>query len=376
MTASPAPVSVSMTVEQLWQPVPGGSGTYIRRLAEHLAARDDVRLTGVRARGTLEDRRGLPSSMPLVASSLPRRALYASWNSLRAPRVPGPPTDVIHATTWAVPPRSAPLVVTVHDVAFRRNSSHFTPHGVRYFEKALQVVRREADLVIVPSVATRDDCVEAGLSPERLRVVPHGTSAAPVTEDEVTAWRAAHGVHRDFVLWCGTFEPRKNVGALLAAFSTMLGEGTDLDLVLIGPTGWGGTSAEVRAVVDRLPADRVHLLGKVPEQALQVAYRTAAAFCFPSLWEGFGMPVLEAMAHGTPVVTSEGTSMAEVSGAGALLVDPTSPDALADAIRRAAGPEHDLLAAAALENASTYTWARAADLTVAAYRDAASGAGR
>lgn len=376
MTASPAPVSVSMTVEQLWQPVAGGSGTYIRRLAEQLVGRDDVRPSGVRARGPLGSRGGLPESFPLVASSLPRQALYAAWNTLRAPRLPGPRTEVIHATTWAVPPRTAPLVVTVHDVAFRRNPAHFTAHGVRYFERSLEIVKRDADLVIVPSVATRDDCVAEGLSPDRIRVVPHGTAATPVSDEEAADWRAAHGLHRPFVLWCGTLEPRKNVGALLDAYRELLDDGTELDLVLIGPTGWGGTSNQVRSAVDRLPAERVHLLGKVSEHDLQVAYRTAAAFCFPSLWEGFGMPVLEAMAHGTPVVTSEGTSMAEVSGAGALLVDPTSPDALADAIRRAAGPEHDLLAAAALENASTYTWARAADLTVAAYRDAASGAGR
>lgn len=373
MIDSPVPVSVSMTVEQLWQPVAGGSGTYIRRLAEQFVARDDVQATGVRARAPLGDRGGLPAVFPLVSSALPRRALYAAWHAVRSPRVPGPPADVIHATTWAVPPRTAPLVVTVHDVAFRRNPAHFTPHGVRYFERALEIVRRDADLVIVPSVATLEDCLAEGLPEDRIRVIPHGTTTAPVTDDDVASWRAAHGLERPFVLWCGTLEPRKNVGALLEAYREMLDDRTELDLVLIGPAGWGETSKEVRAAVDGLPAERVHLLGKVSEVSLHVAYRAATVFCFPSLWEGFGMPVLEAMAHGVPVVTSVGTSMAEVSGDGALLVDPTSPSLLAEAIGRAAGPAHDILSRAALENAAAYTWERAADLTVAAYRDAVEG---
>ncbi|MFJ2300193.1 glycosyltransferase family 4 protein [Oerskovia paurometabola] len=363
-------INVSMTVEQLWQDVPGGSGTYIKELAAQLVGRADVAPTGIRARGAAGDMKGLPPTLPVLASRLPRPALYEAWSRLRRPSVPSNgPVDVVHATTWAIPPRSAPLVVTVHDLAFERSPQHFTPRGVRFFERALEITRDEADVVVVPSRATMLDCVEAGIEKDRIHVVPHGTSAADVTDAAAADFRARHGLARDFVLWCGTLEPRKNVGRLLAAFERSVDD-HDLDLVLIGPTGWGSTSSEVRTALTNLPSGRVHVLGHVTWDDLQVAYSVARVFCFPSLWEGFGMPVLEAQAHGTPVVTSAGTSMAEVVGDGALLVDPLDTDAIAHALTLAAGPQHDELASAALRNAEAYTWRRAADLTVQAYRDA------
>lgn len=368
-----------MTVEQLWQPVPGGSGTYIRALASALSDRDDVTLTGVRARPVdagSAGADGLP--IEVVASRLPRRVLYDAWHRLRRPHLPRPVTmrtsglgyDVIHATTWAIPPRSAPLVVTVHDVAFLRNPEHFTPHGVAFFTRALDLVRNHADIVVVPSETTRVDCLEAGIPEDRLRVIHHGTDARTTTDDEVASFRRRHGLDRDFVLWCGTFEPRKNLPTLLSAFEAVLAAGADLDLVLVGPEGWGGTSEEVRRAVDALPAERVHQLGRLDDDDLQLAYAAARVFCFPSLWEGFGMPVLEAMNHGTPVVTSQATSMAEISGDGALLVDPLSRSDIAQALLRAVGPEHARLAVASRSNAARYTWQVSADKHVAAYRAA------
>lgn len=382
MTATTAPLSVALTVEQLWQPVPGGSGTYIRALAEALSARDDVTAVGVRAR-----RRGLSGpSLPVevVASRLPRQLLYEGWSRLRQPPVPRTRQmrgadagyDVVHATTWAVPPRSAPLVVTVHDVAFLRSPEHFTSRGVAFFERALDTVRREADLVVVPSEVTREDCVAAGIDAGRLRVVHHGTQPWSVSPSDEAAFRATHGIERDFVLWCGTFEPRKNVGAVLGAFERMLAGGSDLDLVLVGPAGWGGTSDEVRRAVETLPPERVHLLGRLDDVDLQRAYAAASVFCFPSLWEGFGMPVLEAMNHGTPVVTSRGTSMAEVSGRGALLVDPLDVGEIASALAQASGPDAETLGAAGRDNAASYTWEASARSHVEVYREAAESSTR
>lgn len=379
-----------MTVEQLWQPAPGGSGTYIRALAGALADLGDVDLTGVAARGDRTGTPQLPPSMPVLTSRLPRQALYESWTRLRRPSVPRPssmrsaglPYDVVHATTWAVPPRSAPLVVTVHDLAFLRSPEHFTKRGVAFFERALAIVRAEADLIVVPSQTTRADCLAAGIDDDRLRVIHHGTAPHTVPVSEVTAFRRRHGLQRDFVLWCGTLEPRKNLPALLRAFEQLLASQSgpdappELDLVLVGPDGWGDTAAEVARMVAALPADRVHSLGRLDDAELQQAYAAARVFCFPSLWEGFGMPVLEAMIHGTPVVTSRGTSMAEVSGAGALLVDPLSPAELAQALLRAAGPEHAQLSAAARTNAAAYTWQASAEQHLAAYQQAIDNARR
>ena len=366
-----------MTVEQLWQPVPGGSGTYIRALAAELAARPEISVTGVRARGQAGSSH-LPEALPLAASRLPRWALYEAWGRLRQPTVPrtaamrrgGLTYDLVHATTWAIPPRSAPLVVTVHDVAFLRSPEHFTRRGVAFFERALRTTAREADAVIVPSLATRDDCVAAGIDPELISVIHHGTSPETTTADEVRNFRTRHGLDRDFVLWCGTLEPRKNIAALLRAYALLLEQDTALDLVLVGPHGWGDASAEVASALTTLPTGRVHVLGSVSHRDLQLAYAAARVFCFPSLWEGFGMPVLEAMAHGTPVVTSRGTSMAEVSGQGALLVDPSAPETIAAAVARAAGTDHARLSAAALTNSARYSWARSADLHLEVYRAA------
>lgn len=378
MTEHPGPLHVAMVVEQLWQPVPGGSGTYVHALAAQLATRSDVHLTGVRAWHRPDERDvDLPPSTGTAASRLSRRPLYAAWSRLRRPRVRpaagawGTPYDVIHATTWAVPPRNAPLVVTVHDLAFRRDPTHFTQHGVSFFEHAVGITRHEADVVVVPSRSTRDDCVEAGFDADRVRVVPHGVQTLAVSEEEVAGFRARHALSREVVLWCGTLEPRKNLRVVLEAYRQLLRSGTDLDLVIVGPDGWGKTADDVRRGVDRLPEGRVHVLGRLDVRELHAAYATARVFCFPSLWEGFGMPVLEAMAHGTPVVTSRGTSMAEFGGDGALLVDPQDAVQVADGIVRAAqDDEHGRLAVAARRIAQQYTWQRSADLHVAAYRAA------
>jgi glycosyltransferase involved in cell wall biosynthesis len=364
------PLGVALTVEQLWQRVPGGSGTYIRELVAALP--DDVRVVGVTARHD-GPAPGDALGVPVATSRLPRRALYDAWNLLRRPPVPGPAraADVLHATTWAVPPRSAPLVVTVHDVAFLRAPEHFTPRGNRYFRRALDVVRREADLVIAPSGATADDCVAAGLDADRLRVVPHGVR---IPERVGTDARAVElrGSGRPYVLWCGTLEPRKNLAGLLRAFAALAPAEPDLDLVVVGPEGWGDTAEEVRSLVTGVLRGRVRMLGHVSWDDLHTLYAHARAFCFPSTWEGFGMPVLEAMAHGIPAVTSTGTSMAEFAEGAALLVEPQDPDALAEAIRHAVGAGHDDLAARARARAADYTWQRAGAATAAVYREAAA----
>ena len=173
------------------------------------------------------------------------------------------------------------------------------------------------------------------------------------------------------MLWCGTLEPRKNVPTLLRAFAIARRSDPELGLVLVGPTGWGSVdlgSADAGADA----SEGVQLLGFLSTDDLHAAYAGATAFCYPSLREGFGLPVLEAMAHGVPVVTSRGTAMAEFVGSAGILVDALDVDGLAAAIEAAIGPRHDELAKAALDQSEKYTWANAAQLTVDAYRDVAS----
>ena len=349
-----------MVVEQLWQPVPGGSGTYIVELAQALRARR-VPVAGIAAhhQGAASPRQvGLPP-MPVRSSHLPRTALYESWNRLGLPRAESilPGAQLIHATTWALPPTSLPLVVTVHDLAFMRSPEHFTARGNAYFSRSLERVITEASAIVVPSQATADDCIAAGIDAARLYVIPHGVRTRPVTEEQVRGFRAARGLTRDYILWTGTREPRKNLLGLLRAFALLIEEHDDaggLDLVLVGPAGWGDDAAE-RELLTRL-GDRVHVTGRLDDDELAAAYRGARAFCFPSIWEGFGLPVLEAMAYGAPVVTSAGTCMAEVCGQAGLLADPASPREIAGRLARAIGAEHDELAEAGRERARTFTW--------------------
>jgi glycosyltransferase involved in cell wall biosynthesis len=257
-------------------------------------------------------------------------------------------------------------------LAFIRSPEHFTPHGAAYFRRALDTVNRDADLLIVPSVATQTDCEKAGIDPERIRVIPHGVRVPSVASGDITAFREQHGLGRDFVMWCGAMEPRKNLPRLLRAFEQLVSDGADLDLVLVGPPGWGGAREDVTAQAAKLPAGRVHMLGPLADLPLHTAYAAARVFAFPSLWEGFGMPVLEAQAHGVPVVTSQGTSMAEIVNGGAELVDPLDPQAIASAIALAAGPRHDAMSQAALTTAANYTWSAAADSHAQAYREVVS----
>ncbi|WP_282948102.1 glycosyltransferase family 4 protein [Cellulomonas endometrii] len=357
------PLRAALVVEQLWQSVPGGSGTYIRELAGALSRRQDVRPVGLAARHPAGPTADWRVDIPVRQVPLPRRVLYAVWQrgALRA-EVVLPGADVVHATTWAIPPTRRPLVVTVHDLAFLREPAHFTAHGNAFFRRALAAVRDRAHAVVVPSWATADECVAAGLDPQLVHVVPHGVDVPDVTAAQVAAARRRHDLPERYVMWAGTVEPRKNVPTLLDAYARL---GDAPDLVLVGPRGWGEVP-EVPAALRR----RVHTTGRVTREDLHALYAGADAFVFPSLAEGFGLPVLEAMAHGVPVVTSRGTACAEVLGTAGVLVDPEDPADVARGIDMALGDRSADLAQAGARRAATFSWDAAAEATLAAYRAA------
>lgn len=372
--ATPTPLRVAAVVEQCWQPVPGGSGTYVVELLRALGDRPDVRVRGVAAAHRHPAPADVRPPVAVTSSRLPRRLLYDAWARLGRPRVERlvPGAEVVHATTWAIPGTARPLVVTVHDLAFLRDPDHFTARGVRFFRHALERTRDEAAAVVVPSEATAADCVRAGIERSRVHVVPHGVDVPDVATAQVAAFRDRHGLERPYVLWTGTREPRKNLDGLLRAFALL---DADVDLVLVGPEGWGAGTEPADGVGDRVRVrvrvrERVHVLGRLPVAELHAAYAGAAAFCFPSLWEGFGLPVLEAMAHGVPVVTSAGTSTAEVLGDAGAAVDPHDPSAIAAALDRALGEEGRAWAVAGRTRAAGFTWADAARRTVDVYRTA------
>ena len=195
---------VAMTLEQCWHRVPGGTAVAAIELARELADRPEVDLVGVAAR-----HRGPPPEpwrppIPVRHLPLPRPALYEAWHLLGRPRLEG--FDVVHATGVAVPPRTSPLVVTVHDLSYLVYPEHFSRAGLRFFRQALRRTHERADLVLCSSEATLRHCAEVGLPRERLRHVPLGVRSEPARDVETVLER--HGVSRPYVLWTGTVEPR------------------------------------------------------------------------------------------------------------------------------------------------------------------------
>ncbi|MFM2076183.1 MAG: hypothetical protein RJA49_73 [Actinomycetota bacterium] len=351
-------VRVAYTLEQCWHRVPGGTGVAALRIA---AAMTGVELVGVA--GCHRRPAPAPWTPPIPVTHLPIAApwLYEGWLRFGWPKVERATgrVDVAHATTIIPCASDAPLVVTVHDLAFLHEPGHFTGHGVRVFNQSLDRIRRRAALVLCSSTATMDDCVRAGLDADRLRLVPLGVDVQPATAADVHDVRADYGLPDEYLLFVGTVEPRKNLRGLVAALEHLE---SPLPLVVVGADGWGDTGVHA--------STEVRFLGFVPAPRLAALYAGAAAFCYPSEREGYGLPVLEAMAQGTPVVTSRGTATEETAGGAAVLVDPFDAADIArgidDALRRRAE-----LSAAGAARARGRSWSESAALTVAAYAEVA-----
>lgn len=360
---SEAPMRAAVTLEQCWHRVPGGTARATLDTVAAVAAHGGVDQIGVSAwhRGAAPE--AWQPTIQVRQLPLPRLALYDAWQRLRRPRVERATgtVDVVHATGHVASASRAPWVANIYDLSFLHDPGHFTRRGISVFTRFLHIVRDEAAVVICPSDATRVDCLAAGIDESRLRVAPLGTDAAPAKEADIARVRADYDLPARFVLFVGTFEPRKNLTRLLQAF-TRLGE-VDAELVLVGPDGWNTD----------LPPTSARRLGFVPQADLGPLYAAATVVAYPSLREGFGLPVLDAMAQGAAVVTSATTSTAEVAGDAALLVDPLDVDAIAGALERLLA-ERDVAAAlgeAARARAATFTWRRTAENVVDAYRDAA-----
>lgn len=363
----PATMRVALTLEQCWHRVPGGTAKSTLGLVRALVANEDVEIIGVAARHGLPPPDPWVPPIPVAHLPLPRLALYEAWHALGRPvveRATGP-VDLVHATAVAVPGHRAPLVVTVHDLAFLDDPGHATRHGLRFFLRGTELTQRHARLVIVPSEATARECGVIGIERDRIRVVPWGVDQHRAGPEEIAAVRAEHRLDRPYVLFCGTVEPRKNLPRVVEAMTRVDHEA---ELIFVGPDGW---NEDLTALLSRLPG-RARSLGFVPEAQLAPLYAGAHVVVYPSLREGFGLPALEAMAQGAAVVTSAGTATEEVAGDAAVLVDPTSIDEIAEGIDRLLD-DRELaadLGRRARVRAEEFTWERTAALTMAAYRDA------
>ena len=286
-----------------------------------------------------------------------------------------PPVDVFHGTNNVFPYRvpAARNVLTIHDLTLLRFPEWHPARRLALMVPALGPAVRCADRIIAPSRSTRNDLVQLlSVDPARISIVPYGVapSFTPGAAADVAARLQPFGLRRgEYLLFMGTIEPRKNLLRLLEAVEQAAPEIGRL--VVVGGHGW--KDDRIRRALARLEgAGRVRSLGYVPDDARPALLGGARAFVFPSLYEGFGLPPLEAMACGTPVITSNVSSLPEVVGDAALLVDPEDVAALAAALARVWRDEmlRAELRVRGLARARCFSWERTADLTLEVYRSA------
>jgi glycosyltransferase involved in cell wall biosynthesis len=299
--------------------------------------------TARHVRGLLGALRGRPGlELELLAFGGPGRAASVSRDTVWYPLGLGRRArslDVLHCTTFRGPVRAdVPTVLTVHDLAILRAPEVFPRWHRLYGRVGLRRVLRAASAIVAVSEFSRDETIElVGVPPERIRVIAHGV-------DPVFSPDGPHA-EGEYVLAVATLEPRKNLRRVVEAARV-----AGVELRVVGAHGWGDVEVE-------------GWVGEIPDAELAALYRGAACVLYPSLYEGFGLPVLEAMACGTPVVTSAATAMEEVAGGAAVLVDPLDVASIAEGIGEGIR-RRDELVAAGLTRAAGFTWQRTADAVV------------
>ncbi|MBI5094187.1 MAG: glycosyltransferase family 4 protein [Candidatus Hydrogenedentes bacterium] len=265
------------------------------------------------------------------------------------------------------------MIVTIHDLSFMRHAAWFRQDRAMYYQATIGRSAKLARRIIADSHCAASDLKEKlGVPEERIDVIPLGVDEAfrPAPESVQAFVRERYRVPARFFLYVGTVEPRKNLERLIEAWSRIARD-CPVDLVIAGRDGW--KVGPIHAAAKKSPyAERIHFVGFVDRSDLPALYSAAEAFVWPSLWEGFGLPPLEAMACGVPVLTSNVSSLPEVVGGDALLIDPHDVRAIADGMSRLVNdlPYRDTLITGGLSRAAQFTWQRTAELTLESYRTA------
>lgn len=351
-----------VVAEQLRRAAPGGIGTYLRSLVAALDGEPEVSLLAGRPPAGHDAVAAL--GLPVVGSALPGRLLTLAWLA-GVGGVGGRRFDVVHAPSLAAPPASStPVTVAVHDVAWRRIPEGFPGRGRRWHDRALARAVRRAAAILVPSAETASAVLEAGASPERVEVLDpmYGCDHLPPPDTAgAGAFLAGLGVSGPYLLSVGTLEPRKNLARLVDAYQRARASLPEpWPLVLVGPPGWGVDAESLRKVPG------VVVAGPVGDGVLAGLYAGARCVAYVPLFEGYGLPAVEAMAAGAPVVASPVPSTAGAS----LEVDPLDADAIAAGLVEAAADDDQRarLVTGGLLRAGELTWKAAAGRHVESWR--------
>lgn len=358
-----------------------GVGYYTEHLLQHLAR--EVESTGdeivVLSNKTIDTERPLPAHVRVHDGH--RFPVRIGWMQMLAARaLDAVRPDVAHFTNGMIPiGSSVSTIVTIHDMSLRLYPQCHPVRRLLLNRPLMHVaIKQAASIVTVSDSARRDLLRLHGVAPDRVSVVHEAASPSfrPITDrSELDRARAKYRLPPQFVLYVGTIEPRKNLSRLVDAFADARARGIPHHLVCVGPYGW--SSRDLARRVERLGLDgSVHFTGYAKFEDLPAIYNLADLFVFPSLYEGFGLPVVEAMASGLPVITSNTSSLGEIAGDGATTIDPTNTDALADAIARLATDEELRrdIAGRGLQRARTFSWTQTAKQMLAVYHRAAGAA--
>jgi len=352
-----------------------GVGNYIKNFVRALAAIDrendyvlfastdnKCHLTGL----------GENFSIELAPSN---RMLRLPWEQSVLPlRLKQKRIDVCHGATFVTPLlKTCGHVVSIHDMTFHLTPERHSPFKRAYFRAMIPEMVRRSEKVIAISESTKRDLVRLmDIDEEKICVTHLGvdTRFRPITdEEELTKVRQKYNLPAKYILYVGLIEPRKNVEALVDAYHTDSMH-TEFELVLAGNLGWGYAPLLEKIRKSQL-RDRIRMPGYVADSDLPALFSMAATFVYPSAYEGFGLPVLEAMACGAPVITSQVSSLPEVAGDAAILVDPSDPRALVTALQRVLADDQlrRSLSEKGIQRARLFTWEKTAQKTLGVYNE-------
>jgi glycosyltransferase involved in cell wall biosynthesis len=314
------------------------------------------------------------SKAETVIQSYPPSLYNFMWNKIGYPRIKSilPSIQVFHSWDWLQPPdRDLPLVSTIHDMALAKFPETAHPKIKHMHEQSWKILKERKAHIIAVSRATKNDIVQLLNIPEELVHVVHEAlplevkyTAESLTEEMEAEVVARLHLDRPYILFVGTREPRKNLARLIEAWLPMQ---NDIDLVIAGEVGWDGSDKKYTNIPN------LRFLGRVSDIDLSVLYTHTKVFAFPSLYEGFGLPILEAFYHGAPVVTSNTSSMPEVAGNAAELVDPLSVESIQAGLKKILNEtesEQQTRMQRMIIRQHMFNWEKVTEETIAVYKKA------